>query len=284
MTARDRIFPLLSNEVVSATPAPEWRFGRVPRRDSFACRVTIHGAIPEFMNETSGTARFPQNLPPQWRSHLSAEAEKDYFTGLTRFLRSEYQSGKKIFPSRDHILRALQAIDYDRVKVVILGQDPYHGDGQAIGLCFAVPNSLKPKPPSLMNIFKEITSDLGKPVNPQESELSHWVDQGVLLLNTVLSVRQGQAHSHKEKGWECFTDRVITLLNEREKPLVFILWGSPARKKKALITNPKHRILESAHPSPLSAYAGFFGSRPFSRANAILESWGETPIDWEITR
>lgn len=233
------------------------------------------------MNTTS--TRFPENLPPKWKQHLAAEADKEYFHKLTGFLRAEYQGGENIFPDREHVLRALQSLDYDKARVVILGQDPYHGAGQAIGWCFAVPNGLRPKPPSLMNIFKEIESDTGKKVDFQKSELSTWVKQGVLLLNTVLTVRMGQAHSHKEKGWEHFTDRVISLLNEREKPLIFILWGAPARKKKALITNPQHRILESAHPSPLSAYAGFFGSKPFSKANAILERWGETPIDWEIT-
>lgn len=228
--------------------------------------------------------RFPRNLPQGWKNSLGDEVSKEYFGKLTHFLRGEYQSGAQIFPARDKVLRALQAVDYEKVRVVILGQDPYHGAGQAIGWCFAVPNTLKPKPPSLVNIFKEIESDTGKKVTREESELSHWVSQGVLLLNTVLTVRSGQAHSHKEKGWEHFTDRVIQLLNARQDPLIFILWGAPARKKKALITNPKHRILESAHPSPLSAYAGFFGSKPFSRANAILKEWGHPPIDWEITR
>ncbi len=177
----------------------------------------------------------------------------------------------------------MQDLDYEKVTVVILGQDPYHGPNQAIGRCFAVPNTLKPKPPSLVNIFKEIQSDLGKPVDPMQSELSHWVEQGVLLLNTVLTVRQGQANSHREKGWENFTDRVIGILNERPDPVVFILWGAPARKKKLLITNKAHKIIESPHPSPLSAYHGFFGSKPFSKANAYLKAMGKPPIDWQIT-
>lgn len=228
--------------------------------------------------------RFPENLPSGWRSHLSDEKEKDYFRNLTTFLRSELKAGKTIFPNQEHVLRALQALDYSQVKVVILGQDPYHGPGQAIGLSFAVPNSLKVKPPSLQNIFKEIQNDLGKPVNPSHSELTSWVHQGVLLLNTVLTVQRSQAFSHRDRGWEVFTDRVIQLLNERTDPVVFILWGAPARKKKDLIKSPPHFILESAHPSPLSAHNGFFGSKPFSKANAILKKLGKTPIDWEITK
>ncbi len=236
------------------------------------------------MGELQTGTRFPQNLPPHWKALLEEEASKEYFHKLTLFLRSEYRHGQQIFPSQDRILRALQALDYDRVRVVILGQDPYHGAGQAVGLSFAVPNELKPKPPSLKNIFKEIENDLGKKVDPHASELSHWVEQGVLLLNTVLTVRQSQAHSHKDRGWEVFTDRIITLLNQRQEPLVFILWGGPARKKKLLITGRQHAIIESAHPSPLSAFNGFFGSKPFSKANALLQKWGHAPIDWEVTR
>jgi uracil-DNA glycosylase len=236
------------------------------------------------MQDQTSDARFPENLPPGWRNSLAQEASKEYFKQLSDFLRSEYRSGQTIFPEKQNVLRALQNLDYDEVRVVILGQDPYHGEGQAIGRCFAVPNNLSPKPPSLKNIFKEIESDLGKKVDFQSSELTHWVSQGVLLLNTVLTVRMGQAHSHKEKGWEKFTDRVISLLNQRTEPIIFILWGAPARKKKALITAPQHRIIESAHPSPLSAYAGFFESKPFSKANAILRELGRPPIDWEITK
>ncbi len=229
------------------------------------------------------TQSFPENLPPHWREQLAPEAKKDYFSGLTKFLRTEYQSGTPVFPPREKVLRALQSVDYDKVKVVILGQDPYHGPGQAVGLSFAVPNELLPKPPSLVNIFKEIESDLGTKVDRTKSELGHWVEDGVLLLNTVLTVRMGQAHSHKEKGWESFTDRAISLLNERQDPIVFILWGGPARKKKLLITNKAHYVIESPHPSPLSAHYGFFGSRPFSKANAILKKLGKTPIDWAKT-
>lgn len=193
--------------------------------------------------------RFPENLPSGWRGSLHDEVNKDYFKQLSQFLKREYQAGEKIFPAQPRILRALQSIDYDQVKVVILGQDPYHGANQAVGWCFAVPNELQPKPPSLVNIFKEIQSDLGKPVNPRHSELSHWVSQGVLLLNTVLTVREGQAFSHRNRGWENFTDRVISLLNLREAPVLFLLWGAPARQKKSLITNKNHRLIESAQRS-----------------------------------
>lgn len=228
-------------------------------------------------------ARFPDNLPPGWREKLKHEANQPYFQELTAFLKNEYRDGQTIFPPREKILRALQGVDYPDVKVVILGQDPYHGAGQAVGLCFAVPNELSPKPPSLVNIFKEIQSDLGHEVERSKSELSEWVNQGVLLLNTVLTVRRSQAFSHQNRGWETFTDKVIALLNERRDPVVFVLWGSPARKKKLLITNSWHKIVESPHPSPLSAHRGFFGSKPFSKTNALLSSLGKTPIDWHLT-
>jgi uracil-DNA glycosylase len=228
-------------------------------------------------------SHFPENLPREWRGYLAEEAGKEYFKNLTQFLKQEYRAKKLIFPSQDRVLRALQEVDYSEVKVLILGQDPYHGVGQAVGRCFAVPNELEPKPPSLVNIFKEIESDLNQKVDRHHSELSGWVKQGVLLLNTVLTVRKAQAFSHRAQGWEDFTDRVIRLLNDRELPVLFIFWGAPARKKKILITHDRHRIIESAHPSPLSAYAGFFGSKPFSKANKILESWGQPPIDWSQT-
>lgn len=229
----------------------------------------------------TATDTFPANLPSRWRALLAEEATKPYFARLSAFLKKEAALGRTVYPSRPWILRAFKSVDYDQVKVVILGQDPYHGAGQAIGLSFGVPNDLTPKPPSLQNIFKELSTDLGVPAPDRQSDLTGWADQGVLLLNTVLTVRQAQAFSHREQGWEEFTNRVIQHLNEREKPLVFILWGAPAQKKKALITHPRHRIIESPHPSPLSAYRGFFGSRPFSRTNQILEeSFGVHPIDW----
>ena len=178
------------------------------------------------------------------------------------------------------IFSTLQCTAYSDVKVVILGQDPYHGPGQAHGFSFSVKPGID-IPPSLQNIYKELASDLGCYI-PQTGYLKKWADQGVLMLNAVLTVRAGQANSHKGRGWEIFTDRVIELLNEREKPVVFLLWGRNARNKKALITNPNHLVLEAAHPSPLSAYNGFFGCRHFSKANDFLQSHGMTPVDWQI--
>ena len=228
-----------------------------------------------------GEKRFPENLPPAWRERLAPEAEKEYFKRLTRFLVEEYRSGAKIFPARENILRAIQSVDLPDVRVVILGQDPYHGAGQAIGLSFAVPNELRPKPPSLQNIFQEIRSDLGVSIPEGLSDLSGWFAQGVLLLNSVLTVRANQAFSHRDRGWETFTDEIIRALNERETPIVFLLWGSAAQRKKALLTRPIHFVLESPHPSPLSAHRGFFGNRHFSRANEILRKSGRGEIRWE---
>ncbi|MDR3606660.1 MAG: uracil-DNA glycosylase [Oligoflexia bacterium] len=224
---------------------------------------------------------FAEELPPLWRERLQTEVAKKYFKSLTRFLVQEYNSHKPVHPKREWVLRALQMVDYDRVRVVILGQDPYHGEDQAIGLSFAVPNDLFPKPPSLLNIFKELKSDLGIEVPKGQSDLTGWAEQGVLLLNAVLTVRSSEAFSHREAGWEHFTDRVISEINQRMEPVVFVLWGAAAQKKKALITNPWHFVLESAHPSPLSASRGFFGSRPFSKVNELLEKKiGQKPIDW----
>jgi uracil-DNA glycosylase len=225
--------------------------------------------------------RFPENLPPVWRRHLAPEASETYFKELTRFLVEEYRKGARIFPENRNVLRAIQSLDLPDVKVMILGQDPYHGEGQAMGLAFAVPNELSPKPPSLVNIFKEIREDLGVAIPEKCSDLSGWVAQGVLLLNTVLTVRANQAFSHREKGWETFTDAIIRTLDSREDPIVFILWGAAAQKKKALIRNARHFVIESPHPSPLSAHRGFFGSRPFSKANAILRRLGKDEIRWE---
>ncbi|MGE0616248.1 MAG: uracil-DNA glycosylase [Bacteriovoracia bacterium] len=234
--------------------------------------------------EAVSNASFPDNLPPAWKAHLAGQAEQAYFKQLTTFLVREHQAKQKIYPQRAWILRALQMVDYDQVKVVILGQDPYHGAGQAIGLSFGVPNDLFPKPPSLQNIFKELESDLGVKPAKEKSDLTGWAAQGVLLLNAVLTVRHGQAFSHRDAGWEQFTDYVIQRLNERETPVVFILWGAAAQRKKALITNPRHFMIESPHPSPLSASRGFFGSRPFSKVNEILEKkLGVAPIEWART-
>ena len=214
-----------------------------------------------------------------WEQLLDDELNEPYYRELRKFLIDEY-STKKIFPNMYDIFNALHFTSYAATKVVILGQDPYHEPGQAHGLSFSVlPNV--PPPPSLMNIFKELRDDLGCFI-PNNGCLKPWADQGVLLLNAVLTVRAHAANSHRGHGWETFTDKIIRLLNDHERPLAFILWGNPARRKKIMITNPRHLIIESAHPSPLSASGGFFGSRPFSRVNNFLASIGESPIDWQI--
>ena len=214
-----------------------------------------------------------------WQELLEEELNEQYYQELRKFLIAEY-STKKIFPNMYDIFNALHFTSYADTKVVILGQDPYHEPGQAHGLSFSVLPDV-PAPPSLMNIFKELRDDLGCFI-PNNGCLKPWAEQGVLLLNAVLTVRAHEANSHKGHGWEIFTDKIIRLLNDHERPLAFILWGRPARLKKNMITNPRHLIIESAHPSPLSASGGFFGSRPFSRVNQFLESVGETPINWQI--
>lgn len=220
------------------------------------------------------------NIGNDWDSILTGEFDKEYYKELRKFLVSEYRT-TTIYPDMHDIFNALKYTPYENVKVVILGQDPYHEPGQAHGLCFSVKKGV-PKPPSLVNIFKELEADLGI-APPSHGCLTDWAAQGVLLLNTVLTVRRGQANSHKGKGWEIFTDRVIELLNEREKPIVFILWGANAKSKREIITNPNHIIITGAHPSPLSAHNGFFGGRYFSRTNAYLTEKGEVPIDWRIS-
>ena len=214
-----------------------------------------------------------------WAELLDDELKEPYYQELRKFLIDEY-STKQIFPNMYDIFNALHFTSYADTKVVILGQDPYHEPGQAHGLSFSVLPDVPP-PPSLMNIFKELRDDLGCFI-PNNGCLKSWAEQGVLLLNAVLTVRAHAANSHRGHGWEIFTDKIIRLLNEHERPLAFILWGRPARSKKNMITNSRHFIVESAHPSPLSASGGFFGSRPFSRVNNFLESVGETPIDWQI--
>lgn len=214
-----------------------------------------------------------------WDSVIGAEFEKDYYRELREFLKGEY-STRRIYPSMYDIFNALKLTPYSAVKAVILGQDPYHEPGQAHGLSFSVREGTQ-LPPSLRNIYKELESDIGiKPA--QTGDLTSWAKQGVLLMNAVLTVRQGQANSHKGKGWEIFTDEVIKKLNERPEPIAFILWGANARSKKALITSPQHGIFESAHPSPLSAFNGFFGSRVFSRVNKFLVENEVPPIDWTV--
>ncbi len=216
-----------------------------------------------------------------WDPLMAPEAEKDYYKQLRLFLKKEYlHSGITVFPEMNNIFNAFKYTDYNAVRAVIIGQDPYHGEGQAHGLCFSVKKGVQ-KPPSLVNIFKELESDLGI-APPNHGELTQWAENGVMLLNSVLTVRSGMAGSHRNKGWEIFTDRAISLLNERKEPIVFILWGGYARAKKALITGKHHLILEAAHPSPLSAWNGFFGCRHFSKCNEFLRNNNMPEIDWEI--
>ncbi|WP_421382202.1 uracil-DNA glycosylase [Bacillus salacetis] len=218
-------------------------------------------------------------LKNDWNDVLGEEMEKPYYVELQEFLEQEYSS-EKIFPEKQNIFNALNSTAFNDVKVVLLGQDPYHGEGQAHGLSFSVGRDVK-VPPSLRNIYKELHDDIGCDI-PDHGNLSKWTEQGVLLLNTVLTVREGKAHSHKGKGWETFTDKVIEKLSNREKPLVFMLWGRPAQEKLKLIDNEKHFVIQSPHPSPFSARKGFFGSKPFSRTNQWLRKNGEEEIDWCI--
>lgn len=219
------------------------------------------------------------NLGNSWDRVLDGEFEKEYYQKLRQFLIEEYRN-HTVYPGMHDIFNALKVTGYDDVKVVILGQDPYHEPGQAHGMAFSVQPGVK-TPPSLVNIYKEMLDDLGIPL-ADHGYLMKWAEQGVLLLNACLTVRAHQANSHKNKGWEKFTDRVIELLNEREKPVVFILWGNNAKAKMKLITGSHHLILTGAHPSPLSAYNGFYGGRYFSRANAFLTANGEEPVDWQV--
>ncbi len=215
----------------------------------------------------------------EWTPFLKAEFEKDYFKKLAAFIHEEYET-KKIYPPKQNVFAAFENTDFSNVKVVILGQDPYHQPHQAHGMCFSVQKGVK-IPPSLLNMYKELQSDLGYSI-PNHGYLMSWAKQGVFLLNTILTVEDSKPLSHKGKGWELFTDEVIKKLNKREKPMVFVLWGRNARDKKILITNKNHLILEAAHPSPLSAHAGFFGSRPFSKINEFLVKTNQEPIQWRI--
>lgn len=216
-----------------------------------------------------------------WDDLMSPEADKEYYIKLRAFLKSEYlNSGVPVYPEMNNIFNAFKYTDYNDVRAVIIGQDPYHGPNQAHGLCFSVQKGIE-KPPSLQNIFKELQADLGI-TPPNHGELTKWAKNGVMLLNSVLTVRGGNAGSHRNKGWEIFTDKAISLLNERKEPIVFILWGGYARAKKSLITNPNHLVLEAAHPSPLSSWNGFFGCKHFSKCNEFLKSTGKEEIDWTI--
>lgn len=218
-------------------------------------------------------------LHNSWDKYLAEEFEKPYYVALRQFLKEEYET-QTIYPSMHDIFNALKTTSYDDVKVVILGQDPYHGEGQAHGMAFSVQPGIK-TPPSLVNIYKELHETMGCYI-PNNGYLMKWAKQGVLLLNTVLTVRAGKPQSHKGKGWEKFTDRVISILNERKDPVIFVLWGAPAKKKASLITSPQHKILTAAHPSPLSAYNGFFGCNHFNQINEYLKEMGKTPIDFQI--
>ena len=217
-------------------------------------------------------------IEQSWRELLQAEFDKPYFASLAARLHEEKDAGIRIYPPGGMIFRAFDLCPLDKLKVVIIGQDPYHGEGQAMGLSFSVPEHIS-APPSLKNIFKEISSDLGISMSGKP-DLSSWAEQGVLLLNTVLTVRAGQAHSHASLGWETFTDKVISLINQHREGVVFLLWGSHAQKKGAIIDKQRHHVLKAPHPSPLSAHRGFFGCNHFVLANQWLEQRGETPIDW----
>ena len=214
-----------------------------------------------------------------WWPWLQQEWQQPYFRQLSAFVHEQYEK-HEVYPPKHLVFSVFESCTYKDISVVILGQDPYHKPGQAHGLCFSVNKGVK-IPPSLANIYKEMKSDLGID-QPEHGYLADWARQGVLLLNATLTVRRSEPNSHKGKGWEIFTDRVIELLNEREKPMVFILWGANARAKETLITNPDHLILTGAHPSPLSAFNGFFGGAYFSRANRFLEATGQKPVDWQL--
>jgi len=216
------------------------------------------------------------NIHDSWKAPLKEEFEKDYFKVLSDFLKKEYQR-TQVYPASQNMFRAMDLCPFDKVKVVILGQDPYHGLNQANGLCFAVHDTIK-YPPSLLNIFKEMDSDLGG--RPSSGDLVHWAQQGVLLLNSTLTVQAGQAGSHQKKGWEEFTDAIIKKVSDENEGVVFILWGNYAQKKGSVINPQKHLIIKSVHPSPLSSYRGFFGSKPFSKTNKYLEDMGKETIDW----
>lgn len=232
------------------------------------------------MSTAAVTADRKVDLHPSWLVHLASEFEQPYMQQLREFLRQQKQQGRIIYPASKHIFNAFNSTPLDKVKVVILGQDPYHGPGQAHGLCFSVQPGV-PAPPSLQNIFKELQRDLQLLI-PTHGCLQHWADQGVLLLNATLTVEQARAGSHQGQGWETFTDRAIQVVNEHCEGVVFLLWGSYAQKKGQWIDAKLHLVLKSPHPSPLSAHRGFIGNGHFSKANAYLASKGKTPIDWRL--
>ena len=222
----------------------------------------------------------PSNIHESWHASLAPEFGSEYMAALREFLKAEKAAGKVIYPHSSNWFRALELTPLDKVRAVILGQDPYHGPGQAHGLCFSVQPGVRP-PPSLVNIYKEMESDLGLS-RPSHGFLQHWASQGVLLLNSVLTVEAGQPASHQKRGWERFTDAVIRALNNRPDPAVFLLWGAYAQKKAAFVDTARHLVLSAAHPSPFAAHNGFFGCRHFSKANAFLGEQSMTPIDWQL--
>lgn len=223
----------------------------------------------------------PLPFDESWSADLSPEFDKDYMKSLKRYLSDEHEKGKNILPETAYWFNALSSTPLNRVKVVILGQDPYPTSGHAHGLCFSVLPDVKPLPKSLVNIFKELKDDVG--IDNKNGCLQDWADQGVLLLNSVLTVEQGKANSHQSKGWELFTDKVISVVNGLEQPVVFVLWGAYAQKKGAMIDESRHLVIRSSHPSPLSSYRGFFGSHPFSKINEFLKKQGQSGINWQVT-
>lgn len=228
---------------------------------------------------TQGFTQAFTALSSGWQQGLMPELNQPYMQALEHFLQQQRESGAVLYPPQQQVFAALEQTPLDNIKVVILGQDPYHGDGQANGLAFSVADGIK-TPPSLKNIYKELHSDLGLAM-PEHGNLQHWTEQGVLLLNAVLTVEQQQAASHQGQGWEQFTDKVIELINQQCEHVVFLLWGAYAQRKGKKIDSSRHRVLSSVHPSPLSAYRGFFGCRHFSQSNEYLQQWGKTPIDWQ---
>lgn len=220
-------------------------------------------------------------LEASWLAVLQEEFDKDYMKNLKKFLLEEKIKGEIIFPKNENLFKALELTPFEQVKIVILGQDPYHGEGQAHGLSFSVQEGVK-LPPSLQNIFKELTTDIPNFKTPLRGDLSSWAKQGVLLLNATLTVASGKAGSHQNQGWEFFTDEIIKTISEKKENIIFILWGKFAQAKENLIDETKHYIIKSPHPSPFSAYGGFFGSKPFSKSNEILKNLGEEEIDWNL--
>lgn len=221
------------------------------------------------------------SLPAGWPDFIKSQESQDYFKALQAFVDAERASGKAVFPPAEEVYSAFELTPLDKVKVVILGQDPYHGLGQAHGLCFSVKPGIK-TPPSLVNMYKELATDIPGFTIPDHGYLESWAKQGVLMLNTVLTVEQGKAHSHAKSGWEIFTTEAMKLLNEQTQPIIFVLWGSHAIKKGKVITASQHHVISGPHPSPLSAYRGFFGCGHFSRVNQLLSDRGESPIDWQV--